>query len=171
MGIGIFTNGELTDYALIEPKKSRKVTELVYKYDSDKHAHYLTMSEEMYKDIEYRITVIVDTFTIIFEKEKPDIIYLENVYQSKNAKSVIDLARLQGFIMHLCHINNTPYVIVEENKWICKWGKYGRIKRKERKKDIMQKVNEMYNLNITKDDISDAIGIGRYAIAQEEKEN
>jgi hypothetical protein len=48
--------------------------------------------------------------------------------------------------------------------WINTWGKYGRtVKRPERKRDIMHKVNEWYNLSLTVDDVSDAIAIGKYA--------
>ena len=56
-----------------------------------------------------------------------------------------------------------PYDIILETTWITAFGKYGsEIKREERKSDVMAKVNEMYGLDITVDDISDAIGIAYY---------
>ena len=39
--------------------------------------------------------------------------------------------------------------------------------RPERKADIMQKINDLYGLDIKTDDLSDAIAIGTYAIRTE----
>ena len=56
-----------------------------------------------------------------------------------------------------------PYDIILETTWITAFGTYGKnVKREERKADVMAKVNEMYGLDITVDDISDAIGIAYY---------
>ena len=176
-GVAIFNDGELVTYALIKPKSSKRAKELVREYDIDKHTYFLTMPEELYGITIMRSSYITDTLELIFDKEKPDMVYFEEVFENKNPKArnpkgTKSLARLQGFIAHLCYKQNIPYEIVEENKWITAWGKYSnRMKREERKADIMTKVNDLYNLNITINDISDAIGIGRYGVLQNEKEN
>ena len=95
----------------------------------------------------------------------PDEIWFEEIFENANPKGFRSLARLQGFIAHIAHKHDIKYTIVEESKWITAWGKYGRgVKRPERKADVKQKVNDYYNLSIEVDDISDAIGIGRYAV-------
>ena len=92
------------------------------------------------------------------------------VTKNRNPKGYRSLARLQGFIAHVCYKLNIPYEIKEENSWITAWGTYSsKIKREERKKDILVKVNEYYNLNLTRDDLSDAIGLGRYAVENYKK--
>ena len=77
---------------------------------------------------------------------------------------------MQGFICHICHKQDVRYVIVEESKWISCFGTYGRnVTRAERKADIMQKMNDLYGLDIKTDDVSDALAIGTYAIKAEEE--
>lgn len=175
-GLSIFKNDKLINYILIKPKSSKRVSELVHELDEDKHIHFLKMPEGMFDITLLRITAIVDVIEQIIEKEKPDALYMEEVFENKNPKSrnpkgVKSLARLQGFIAHVCYKHNIPYRIVEENKWITTWGTYSnKIKRPERKADVMKKVNDLYGLDITVDDLSDSIGIGKYAI-EIEKEN
>jgi hypothetical protein len=61
-------------------------------------------------------------------------------------------------------------VIVEESKWINSIATYGRdVKRPERKADIMQRMNDLYGLDINVDDVSDAIAIGTYALKVEKE--
>lgn len=163
-GVSLFNNGELVNYILIKPKSSKKTNKLLREYDLENHIYTLKMPEDKYDITLLRITAIVDTIELILNKERPDYVYFEEVYLNNNAKGFRSLSRLQGFIAHLCHSLRIPYRIVEESKWISSWGEYStKVKRKERKEDIMKKVNDYYNLNITVDDLSDSIALGRYA--------
>lgn len=169
-GVSIFVDGKLIKYCLIKPKVSKKVNSLVKEYDKDTHIYSLKMPEEMYGVTLLRITAITDLLEGIFKKEKPDIVYFEDIFENRNPKGFKSLARLQGFIAHLCHLLDIPYKIVEESKWISSWGKYSnKTKREVRKAEVMQKVNDLYGLNITVDDLSDSIGIGKYAIENEKE--
>lgn len=165
VGVSLFNNGSLEHYFLIKPKKSKKVTKPSVKTDSEKHICFLELPEEMYQITLIRITAIVDFLELFIIENNPDIIYMEEIFENKNPKGYKSLARLQGFIAHLCHKLDIPYRIIEESKWIKAWGTYDRtVKRPERKADVMKKVNDLYGLNITIDDMSDSIGIGKYAI-------
>lgn len=168
-GVAIFEDKRLVTYLLIKPKKSKKVTNLVHDVDLGNHIHLLIMPEDMYGTTLNRTTAIVDVLEKIFEAEKPDKVWFEDIFENKNPEGFKSLARLQGFIAHLCHTKNIPYIIKEESAWTSVWGSYSnKTKRDERKADIMKKVNDYYNLNITVDDISDSIGIGRYAVEKGE---
>lgn len=169
-GISVFIDGSLVDYALIKPKASKKVGKITVQ-QSD-HLYEILMPEEMYDTTLLRISAIVDVLDGIFDQEEPDVCYFEEIYQCRNVSGFRSLARLQGFIAHLCHSYDIRYRIVEESKWINHHGTYdSKVKRDERKADIMKKMNEKYGLTITVDDISDSIALGDYAVAQEEKEN
>lgn len=168
-GLSVFDDGELIYYELIEMKKttSKKITDMVLK--EEEHLYQVTMPEIIYKNILNRICIVSDRIEYLIDKYRPDMIYMEDIFSSQNVKSEFNLARLQGFVLHICHKKVIPIKIVAENTWINHWGKYDKtIKRPERKKDIMRKVNEWYDLSLTVNDVSDAIAIGRYAVSLEE---
>lgn len=165
-GLSVFDDGELIYYELIEMKKttSKKITDMVLK--EEENLYQVTIPEIIYKNILNRICIISDRIECIIDKYKPDVVYIEDIFSSQNIQSEFSLARLQGFVLHTCHKKSIPVEIVAENTWINYWGKYDKkVKRPERKKDIMRKVNEWYNLSLIVNDVSDAIAIGRYAIS------
>ena len=170
-GLSKFENGELVNYYLIKPRKKKHINEVSYIYDKTKCTLFIDMPEWKYEITLLRTTFITDVIEKELCKTNPDIVYFEEIFENRNPKGYKSLGRLQGFIAHLCHKLNIPYKIIEESKWINTWGTYDRtIKRPERKKDIMKKVNDYYSLNITVDDLSDSIALGRYA-TEIEKEN
>ena len=168
-GVSFFNNQNLVDYVLIKPKVSKKVDSVVV--ENTPHLCNIKMPEEMFGTTLLRTTVISDEIEKIIKNFKPDVVYFEEIFENANPKGFRSLARLQGFICHICHQNNVRYQIVEEGKWINSFGVYGRgVARKERKADIMKKINDLYGLDIQTDDVSDAIAIGTYAV-NVEKEN
>lgn len=168
-GLSVFSDDKLLDYILIKPKVSKKVGYTTVEYSP--HLYEIKMLEEEYGTTLLRITETVDVIETILKKQKPDVVYFEEIYASNNIAGFRSLARLQGFIAHLCHKLKIRYVIVEENKWINVLGNYSfKISRPERKADIMKKMNDRYGLDIKIDDITDAIAIGTYACIKE-KEN
>ena len=171
-GVAIFKGIKLIDYFLIKPKSSKKIKCIEKEYNKTSHVYSVKMPEETYEITLNRITSITDILSEVFKKEKPNKVYFEDVFENSNPKGFKSLSRLQGFIAHLCHINNIPYEIIEESKWITAWGTYSnKIKRTERKADVMNKVNHVYNLDIKINDISDAIGIGKYAVSKNKEDN
>lgn len=170
-GVAVFVDKKLKNHILIKPKVSKKVTQTVI--EREPRLTSIKMTEADYGTTLLRITAIVDEVETILKKEKPDVVYFEEIFVKSgtlpNIRGFRSLARLQGFICHLCHKLGIRYVIVEESVWIKTFGTFGKdVKRDERKKIIMKKINDLYGLDIKVDDVSDAISIGTYAI---EKEN
>ena len=165
-GVSFFINGSLVDYVLIKPKVSKKVNCAVI--ENEPHLCNIKMPEEMYGTTLLRTTVISDELEKMIEGFNPDVVYFEEIFENANPRGFRSLARLQGFICHICHKHEVRYVIVEESKWIKTFGTYGRdVPRPERKADIMKKINDLYGLDIKTNDISDAIAIGTYAVKNE----
>lgn len=164
-GLAFFVNGKLKDYCLIKPKMSKRADEMWV--EEEPHLISIIMPEADYGTTLLRITAIVDQIEKLIEQFKPDVVYFEEIFVANRVQNISgfrSLSRLQGFIAHCCWKHQTPYVIVEESKWINSLGTYGRgVGRTERKADIMKKMNDRYGLDITTDDISDAIAIGTYA--------
>lgn len=167
-GISFFEDGKLVDYMLIKPKVSKKIDDIVV--ENEPHLCNIKMPEEMYGTTLLRTTVISDELEKLIEAFDADVVYFEEIFENANPRGFRSLARLQGFICHICHKHNVRYVIVEESKWISCFGTYGRgITRAERKADIMKKMNDLYGLEIKIDDVSDALAIGTYAIKNEKE--
>lgn len=161
-GISFFNDGKLVDYVLIKPKVSKKVDSVITEIEPN--VCYIKMPEEEYGTTLCRITEISDQIERYIKSFKPDVVYFEEIFENKNPKGYRSLARLQGFICHICHVHKVRYVIVEENKWINSFGTYGSgVGRSERKADVIEKINDLYGLDIKDDNVSDAIAIGTYA--------
>lgn len=167
-GVSFFVDNELADYVLIKPKVSKKVNNI--EIENKPHFCSIKMPEEMYGITLLRTTVISDELEKLIEAFDPDVVYFEEIFENANPRGFRSLARLQGFICHICHKHNVRYVIVEESKWISCFGSYGRgVTRSGRKADIMQKMNDLYGLDIKTDDVSDALAIGTYAMKIEKE--
>lgn len=167
-GVSFFVDGELADYMLIKPKVSKKVNNI--EFENKPHFCGIKMPEEMYNTTLLRTTVISDELEKMIEAFSPDVVYFEEIFENKNPRGFRSLARLQGFLCHICHKHNVRYVIVEESKWINCFDTYGSgVSRPKRKADIMKKMNDLYGLEIKTDDVSDALAIGTYAIKNEKE--
>ena len=146
-GCALFTGNTLTDYMLIKPKVSKKVSGIMI--EKEPHLYSIKMPEELYGTTLCRTTAIADQIELIIKDFKPDVIYFEEIFENKNPKfrnpkGYRSLARLQGFICHICHQHNIRYIIVEENKWINSFGSYGSdFERDDRKADLMKKITKV----------------------------
>ena len=171
----VMKDGKLIDYGLIKPKSSKRVTEVTIK--EEPHLITITMPEEEYDTTLLRISYICDVVKKLVKKTKPNHVAFEEIYVAPSFNPVTkrmdysrvnisgfrSLSRLQGQLSRILWELQTPYDIILEQTWITAFGKYSsKTKREERKADVMTKVNEMYGLDITVDDISDAIGIAYY---------
>ena len=171
----IMQDGKLIDYGLIKPKSSKRVAGVTIK--EEPHLITITMPEEEYDTTLLRISYICDMVKKLIKKTKPNRVAFEEIYVAPsfnpitkrmdysrvNISGFRSLSRLQGQLSRILWESEIPYDIILEQTWITVFGKYNsKIKREERKADVMAKVNEMYGLDITVDDISDAIGIAYY---------
>ena len=171
----IMQDGKLINYGLIKPKSSKRVAGVTIK--EEPHLITITMPEEEYDTTLLRISYICDMVKKLIKKTKPNRVAFEEIYVAPsfnpmtkrmdysrvNISGFRSLSRLQGQLSRILWESEIPYDIILEQTWITAFGKYNsKIKREERKADVMAKVNEMYGLDITVDDISDAIGIAYY---------
>ena len=171
----VMKNDKLSDYGLIKTKMSKRVTET--KIEEESHLITITMPEEEYNTTLLRVSYICDVVKKMIKKIKPDYVAFEEIYLAKtynphtkrmdyssaNVSGFRSLSRCQGQLSRILWEMKIPYGIILETTWITAFGTYdGKTKREERKADVMAKVNKMYGLDITVDDISDAIGIAYY---------
>lgn len=117
-------------------------------------------------DMIKRIHKMVDTIDELIQSLDITDIILEEVIpdHQKNVKTFKSLMYLQAYFMILLH-DKYPQIKVDliyPSSWRSKVGvKNGRgIKREQLKADDVRRANELYGLNITSDDIADAILIG-----------
>lgn len=171
----IMRNGKLIDYGLIKPKSSKRATEV--SIEEAPHLITITMPEEEYSTTLLRISYICDVVKNLIKKIKPNRVAFEEIYVAPtynpitkrmdysraNISGFRSLGRLQGQLSRILWEMKIPYDIILETTWITAFGKYdNKTKREERKADVMAKVNAMFGLDITVNDISDAIGIAYY---------
>lgn len=171
----IMKDGKLIDYGLIKPKSLKRATEVEIK--EEPHLITITMPEAEFDTTLLRISYICDMVKKLIKKTKPNRVAFEEIYVAPSFNPVTkrmdysrvnisgfrSLSRLQGQLSRILWELEIPYDIILETTWITAFGTYGKnSKREERKADVMAKVNEMYGLDITVDDISDAIGIAYY---------
>ena len=171
----IMKDGKLIDYGLIKPKSSKRAAEVTIK--EEPHLITITMPEEEYDTTLLRISYICDEVKTLIKKVKPNRVAFEEIYMQQkynpytkkkdytatNISGFRSSSRCQGQLSRILWEMKMPYDIILETTWITAFGTYGKnVKREERKADVMAKVNEMYGLDITVDDISDAIGIAYY---------
>lgn len=84
----------------------------------------------------------------------PDLVVIEDVALQASAKTVIQLAQLQGAIVGACDIFNVPYEIIKPSEQRKKLGfKQGRqIKRPELKQQAIDYVAEHYKEEVSSDE-------------------
>ena len=173
----VMKDGKLLDYGIIQTKSStaKSVKETII--TEEPHLITIKMPEEEYNTTLLRISYICDEVKKLIKKVKPNRVAVEEIYMQQkynpytkkkdytatNISGFRSSSRCQGQLSRILWEMKMPYDIILETTWITAFGTYGKnIKREERKADVMAKVNEMYGLDITVDDISDAIGIAYY---------
>lgn len=171
----VMKDGTLLDYGLIQTKMSKRVTET--KVEEEPHLITITMPEEEYDTTLLRISYICDEVKKLIKKIKPNRVAFEEIYIAKtynpalkrmdyskaNISGFRSLGRCQGQLSRILWEMKIPYEIILETSWITAFGTYdNKTKREDRKADVMAKVNAMFGLDISVDDVSDAIGIAYY---------
>ena len=102
---------------------------------------------------------IQEKFRIIITSCKIDEVVLEDTFFSKNVKVLKQLMIVHGIIISICNDCNIPYAYYTPTA--IKKNELGKCV-KGAKKLIQEKMIELYELpNNTKDDITDAIALGR----------
>lgn len=98
------------------------------------------------------------------KNNNPDLVVIEDVALQSSAKTVIQLAQLQGAIIGVCELFDIPYEILKPTEWRKTLGfKQGRqIKRPELKQQAIDYVAENYGEVVSSDE-ADAMCIAKAA--------
>lgn len=107
--------------------------------------------ENRLQEIYHRLRNIISTY------HEVDDAYIESVFTCKNANTTIKLAQVRGVAILACMdkgiaIHDVAPTLVKKHLG----------NAKADKKYIIEKINSLYDLSITDDNIADAIAISRY---------
>ncbi len=114
------------------------------------------------KDTDARRATMRQMIQSRIKNNHPDLVVIEDVALQSSAKTVIQLAQLQGVIIGACEMFNIPYEILRPSEWRKTLGfKQGRqIKRPELKQQAIDYVAEHYGEVVSSDE-ADAMCIAK----------
>lgn len=115
------------------------------------------------EDFILRINNMGEKISQLVQQYKPTVVVLEDIQFQKNYGTYKRLANLQGVIFAHLHKQQTPFLLVEVTRWKSFLGVKSR-GRENQKKETIEKIKEIYNLEKVYEDEADAIGIGHWAI-------
>ena len=120
--------------------------------DGDAVYHSLIDLSKM-KDADKRRATMRQMIQSRIKNNHPDLVVIEDVALQSSAKTVIQLAQLQGAIISACEMFNIPYEILRPSEWRKTLGfKQGRqIKRPELKQQAIDYVAEHYGEIVSSD--------------------
>ena len=162
--IGIDASTFATGVAVFKKTKKGTVLEETFLLKSENKKRGKSKGERT-EITESRVAFMIKGLQEIFNKYKPSLIVIEDVYGGKDVYTLKMLSRFQGFAFGYAVLND----IKMEYKISTRWRKEVGIplrdennklyKRPELKKLAIQKVKELYGIDVT-DDVADAILIG-----------
>lgn len=122
------------------------------------------------KDVQERATVMRQMIQSRIKNNRPDLVVIEDVALQSSAKTVIQLAQLQGAIIGACDIFGVHYEILKPTEWRKTLGfKQGRqVKRPELKQQAIDYVAEHYDEVVSSDE-ADAMCIATAALMRLEQ--
>ena len=126
-------------------------------------------------DLFARIQKIVDKIQSILDQFQPSYAALEDPLPAvvgNNMQTYKALTYLQGYICMLLRKRKIKFDLLVSSSWRAKVGlKVGRgIKRQALKKQAIDKVKEMYNINVN-DDVAESILIAYSKVLEKEKQD
>lgn len=117
--------------------------------------------EKQKVNISERVFVMADKICGYIKKQKPDFVVIEDVAMQVNAATLVQLARLQGAIIGYCKVNGISCDILKPSNWrkILGFKQGSSVKRPELKKQAVEYVKNVYNLELS-EDVCEAVCIG-----------
>jgi Holliday junction resolvasome RuvABC endonuclease subunit len=123
------------------------------------------------KNTDYRISEMIKQLNKIFDKNKPEVIIMEDTYGSKDMYAYKKLCQLQGLVLSYCLINNITFILKMPQSWrkdlgfeIIKNGQQNT--REEYKSMSINHIKDKYGIDVS-DDEADAICIGESYFVRE----
>lgn len=101
----------------------------------------------------------------LLDKEKPDIIVVENTYQSGNLQVYRKLSMLVGVVLGWAVSHDCFFEALEAKRWRSAINtEFAKMKRTDAKAYSIQQANDKYKITVSTDDEADAILIGQAQI-------
>lgn len=128
--------------------------------DTDLYKHGLIdLSKE--KDTWERMQMMRSRIDDIIKRTKPSVVIIEGVAMQRNPQVLIELGRLQGFVMSSAFSRDIPVTIYLPTTWRKAVGikQGGGIKREQLKAQAVDLVQEAYGITAQEDEV-EAIAIG-----------
>lgn len=134
-GVALFVRGKLKKYELFDLSKEPSGDARVWKMCN-----------------------MVDSF---IATSKPDIVVIEDIYASRNVRSVIVLAHLQGVLLYKLSTRKLPSILTSSTEWrrALSFDMSRGRKREDFKKAAKEYVRNKFNIEAS-EDVCDAICIG-----------
>lgn len=148
-------------YRILALDQATKVTGWAVYDDQDLVAYGIFTAKE--QDPIARDNTIRNWLISMIYTWQPDLIGLEGIQlQENNVTLYTTLARLQGVLMQTCYELNKEYEICHTAVWRKHCGVKG-TSRADKKISMQRQAKAWFDVTLT-DDISDAIGIGKYLV-------
>lgn len=134
-------------------------------WDDDKLINYGVYDGSNIKDGDKRISQIKEFTAGLIDKYNPAFVVLEDIQlQYGNVKSYKFLAKLLGVLSVLCVELSVKYDVVNANTWRSGLGLNSKNKREVQKLKSIKFANNTFGLEVSDDNVADAICLGYYAI-------
>ena len=135
-GWAYYENGQYITSGMIDMHKSH--------LETDKRS--FEMAKELWK---------------VIKKYQPEVLFIEDVQQQSNAKTMIILARLAGMIIGYAEAHNVEVHIITPSQWrsMLEFKLGSGVKRAELKQQSIDYVKETYGIDVPEDE-AEAIALG-----------
>ena len=114
-----------------------------------------------HKDFKVRCIEIVNQIKKLCQNNKVEFAMFEDIQTGKFSHASYVLSFLQGCLVYMLEQEKIAYCPVTINSWRKNAGIKSR-KRDEQKQEALNLVNERYNINITCDDVAEAILLSEF---------
>ena len=123
-------------------------------FDDNDYCESGIIDKHKISDINIRIGEMGIAVCKKIKEVHPDIVIIENVQAQSGVKTVIELARLQGFILGWCYVHKIKTEIIGPSEWRreLEFKQGAGVKRQELKGQSINYVKEKYGFNLSEDE-------------------
>lgn len=132
-------------------------------------AHGVIPHSEKNMELDDKATLMIEDLLSILNKKSPMIVVVEKPPFKNDPKTLVVLSEIVGVIRGWAVLNNADYVEYVPSQWrtlVANEGEKIPIKREDAKKWDIQKVKELFGIDLDSDDEADSILIGHARIIQ-----
>ena len=123
-------------------------------FDDNDYCESGIIDKHKISDINIRIGEMGIAVCKKIKEVHPDIVIIENVQAQSGVKTVIELARLQGFILGWCYVHKIKTEIIGPSEWRreLEFKQGAGVKRQELKEQSINYVKNKYGFELSEDE-------------------